>query len=151
MDDLAEINALPLIRAEQQRQNPRVDLIGLDLRLRGEAGFKGVGQPDMLAGQAALQHFVEPVPVHGGLEDHARMGPALEELGKGFRRVMLDAALPEALSGYVHGVIDAVTFMIVDPDEGGCFGRHLGHSRCRLDAHSILILPCPFSRSLCGR
>ena len=66
--------------------------------------------------------FVEPVPVHGGLEDHAGVGPSLHQCGEVMRRVMLDAAFAKVAACGINRVPDAVLFVVVDADEGGGFG-----------------------------
>ena len=63
---------------------------------------------------ASFQHFVEPVPVHRSLEDHAALGPALHQGEEVLRAMMLDATFGKAPSCVIHSVVNAVTLVIVD-------------------------------------
>ena len=56
-----------------------------------------------------FEEFVEPRPVHGGFENHAAAGVALDELDEELRGGMVDAPLPEDAVGGIENTKNAVS------------------------------------------
>ena len=109
-------------RAQQHGEDLCIHFVGLHLRLGDDASLEGVGQRDVTCGHHPFQNLIKPMPVHGGLEHHPRIGPSLHQLREALWRMVVDAPLAQVAASRIHGMKHAVSLVEVDPDEGGGFG-----------------------------
>lgn len=93
-----------------------IDFIVFDLRLGDDAGLEGVSQDDVFMRKMRLKEFVEPSPVHGGLENHTAAGMSLDQVNEELRCAVIDAPLIEDAVCGIDRAENTVSLMEVDSD-----------------------------------
>jgi hypothetical protein len=103
------------VAAQQGGERPRVDLVGLDLRLGDQPRLVRVREHHVLDAVEFAEFVVDPAPVPARLDhDLAGFGEALEVGGKRRHLVVNDAGLADASADGVHGGRHGVFLVVVD-------------------------------------